>query len=59
MEVFEFQTLDFRKRLPGLHRRPGGRARVTYHGAGYYLRYLENGPGLMPRIYGLRSLVNT
>ena len=39
--------------------RPGGRARATYHGAGYYMRYLEHGPGLMLRVYGLRSLVNT
>ena len=39
--------------------RPGARARVTYHGAGYYARYLIDGPGLMLRIYGLRSLVNT
>lgn len=39
--------------------RPGGRARVIYHGAGYYIRYVENGPGLKPRIYGLRALVNT
>jgi SAM-dependent methyltransferase len=39
--------------------RPGARARVIYHGAGYYARYLIAGPGLMFRIYALRSLVNT
>jgi SAM-dependent methyltransferase len=38
--------------------RPGGVARVTYHGAGYYLRYLLKGPGWKRRLYGLRSLVN-
>jgi SAM-dependent methyltransferase len=39
--------------------RPGAPALVAYHGAGYYVRYVVDGPGLMPRIYGLRSLVNT
>jgi SAM-dependent methyltransferase len=39
--------------------RPGAAARVTYHGAGYYIRYLVDGPGVMLRIYALRSLVNT
>jgi SAM-dependent methyltransferase len=39
--------------------RPGGRVLAAYHGAGYYLRYLTTGPGLAPRVYGARSLVNT
>jgi SAM-dependent methyltransferase len=39
--------------------RPGGRVRASYHGAGYYLRYLTNGPGLAYRVYAARSLVNT
>ncbi len=39
--------------------RPGGRVLAAYHGAGYYLRYLAKGPGLPPRVYGARSLVNT
>jgi SAM-dependent methyltransferase len=39
--------------------RPGGRVRASYHGAGYYLRYLTNGPGLAPRVYGARSIANT
>jgi SAM-dependent methyltransferase len=39
--------------------RPGGRVLAAYHGAGYYLRYLTIGPGLGPRVYGARSLVNT
>ena len=39
--------------------RPGGRVRAAYHGAGYYLRYIANGPGLARRVYGARSLINT
>jgi len=39
--------------------RPGGRVRASYHGAGYYLRYLTEGPGLAYRVYAARSLVNT
>ena len=39
--------------------RPGGRVRASYHGAGYYLRYLTSGPGLALRAYGARSLINT
>ena len=39
--------------------RPGGRVRASYHGAGYYLRYLMDGPGLAHRVYATRSLVNT
>ena len=39
--------------------RPGGRVLAAYHGAGYYLRYLAKGPGLPPRVYAARSLVNT
>jgi len=39
--------------------KPGGRVLASYHGAGYYLRYLTTGPGLGLRVYGARSLVNT
>jgi SAM-dependent methyltransferase len=39
--------------------RPGGRVRAVYHGAGYYFRYLVDGPGLAIRIYATRALVNT
>ena len=39
--------------------RPGGRVLASYHGAGYYLRYLTSGPGVAPRLYAARSLVNT
>ena len=39
--------------------RPGSVARVSYHGAGYYVRYVVDGPGALLRIYGLRALVNT
>jgi len=39
--------------------KPGGRAIVCYHGAGYYLRYLLEGPSWKRRLYGLRTLVNT
>ena len=39
--------------------RPGGIARVSYHGAGYSLRYLFDGPGWKRRVYGARTMVNT
>jgi len=39
--------------------RPGGRVRASFHGAGYYLRYLLEGPGVALRIYSIRSLANT
>jgi SAM-dependent methyltransferase len=39
--------------------RPGGIARMSSRGAGYYLRYLAKGPGWKRRFYGLRALVNT
>jgi SAM-dependent methyltransferase len=40
--------------------RPGGDAYFTYHGAGYYLRYLLcPSPSYKFRAYGLRSLVNS
>jgi SAM-dependent methyltransferase len=39
--------------------RPGGRVRACYHGAGYYLRYLREGPGAATRIYAMRSLANS
>jgi SAM-dependent methyltransferase len=39
--------------------RPGGVARVSYHGAGYSLRYLFTDPSWKRRIYGLRTLLNT
>jgi SAM-dependent methyltransferase len=39
--------------------RPGGIARVSYHGAGYSLRYLLTDPSWKRRLYGLRTLLNT
>ena len=39
--------------------RPGAQVRAIYHGAGYYARYLREGPGLPLRIYAARSLANT
>jgi SAM-dependent methyltransferase len=39
--------------------RPGGTARVSYHGAGYFLRYLLTDANWKVRFYGLRTLVNT
>lgn len=39
--------------------RPGGVARIVYHGPGYFLKYLLGGPGWKRRLYGARSLVNT
>jgi len=35
-----------------------GEVRVSYHGSGYYLRYLFVGPGLSRRIYACRTLLN-
>lgn len=39
--------------------RPGGVARISYHGLGYSLRYLLTDPNWKRRIYGLRTIVNT
>jgi SAM-dependent methyltransferase len=39
--------------------RPGGIAHVSYHGAGYYLRYILNERNWKRRVYGARVLVNT
>ena len=39
--------------------RPGATALVSYHGAGYYLRYLVQGENWKYRVYGARSLANT
>ncbi len=39
--------------------RDGGRALVSYHGAGYYLRYVVEGDDWKARVYGARSLINT
>jgi ubiquinone/menaquinone biosynthesis C-methylase UbiE len=39
--------------------RPGGRVRASYHGSGYYLRCLLDGPGPALRVYATRSFVNT
>jgi SAM-dependent methyltransferase len=39
--------------------RPGGVARMSYHGAGYSLRYLLTDPSWKRRIYGGRTLLNT
>jgi SAM-dependent methyltransferase len=39
--------------------RPGGTARVSYHGLGYSLRYLLTEPSWKRRVYGLRTIVNT
>lgn len=39
--------------------RPGGVARVSYHGLGYSLRYLLTDPDWKRRVYGLRTIVNT
>lgn len=38
--------------------RPGGTVRASYHGVGYYLRYLLAGESIPLRIYGARSIVN-
>ncbi len=37
----------------------GGVAYLSYHGSGYYLRYLLFGQSWKQRVYGLRALVNT
>lgn len=39
--------------------RPGGTARVSYHGSGYFLRYLLTDRNWRRRVYGLRTMVNT
>ena len=39
--------------------RPGGTARVSYHGPGYFLRYLLTDANWKLRFYGLRTIVNT
>ena len=39
--------------------RPGGTARVSYHGSGYFLRYLLADSNWRRRVYGLRTIVNT
>jgi SAM-dependent methyltransferase len=39
--------------------RPGGIARVSYHGLGYFLRYLLADPDWKRRIYGARTIANT
>ena len=39
--------------------RPGGVARISYHGLGYSLRYLLTDPNWKRRVYGLRTIVNT
>jgi SAM-dependent methyltransferase len=38
--------------------KPGGRARFSFHGAGYFLLYAMQHPNWKTRIYGARSLVN-
>lgn len=39
--------------------RPGGTARISYHGLGYFLRYLFSDPNWKRRFYGVRTLANT
>jgi SAM-dependent methyltransferase len=39
--------------------RPGGVARLSYHGLGYSLRYVLTDPNWKRRVYGLRTIVNT
>jgi SAM-dependent methyltransferase len=39
--------------------RPGGTARVSYHGSGYFLRYLLADWDWRRRVYGLRTMLNT
>jgi len=39
--------------------RPGGTARVSYHGSGYFLRYLLTDRDWRRRVYALRTMVNT
>jgi SAM-dependent methyltransferase len=38
--------------------RPNATVWASYHGAGYYLRYLREGTGLAERLYAMRSLAN-
>jgi SAM-dependent methyltransferase len=39
--------------------RPGATARISYQGAGYFLRYLITDRHWKMRLYGLRTLINT
>ena len=39
--------------------RPGGLARLSYHGLGYPLRGVVAGPSWRARVYGARVLINT
>ena len=39
--------------------RPGGTARVSYHGVGYFLKYLVAERNWKRRVYGARVLANT
>ncbi len=39
--------------------RPGGMARISGHGSGYFLWYVVHGERLAFRAYGLRALLNT
>lgn len=52
---------DERRSIAELARvlRPGGIARVSYHGLGYSLRYLLADPNWKRKIYALRTVANT
>lgn len=39
--------------------RPGGTARISYHGVGYSLRYLLTDPNWKRKVYALRTMANT
>ena len=39
--------------------RPGGTARVSYHGLGYFVRYLFTERNWKRRVYGARTVANT
>jgi SAM-dependent methyltransferase len=39
--------------------RPGGEARISYHGLGYSLRYLFTDPNWKRRVYAARVIANT
>jgi SAM-dependent methyltransferase len=39
--------------------RPGGVARVSYHGLGYFLRYLVADPNWKRKFYSVRTIANT
>lgn len=39
--------------------RPGATAHISYHGLGYSLRYLAEGPGWKRRLYAIRTVMNT